>query len=160
MVKFWLSTLATGNMLSCSMDNCVFLPFEGYQKRRQSGLLHRIVPVCYSDSTIGKHTNQQFCDENCCNCPLIENRFWNCKIRGATLTGASHGVWFYVQPNWSTLLEASVWGDAASQIFYSFGLACNSLVSFASYSHVSWFGHVSFNRGAQGRLFLFRVSSI
>lgn len=60
------------------------------------------------------------------------------QIRGATLPGASNGISFYVSPDWSKLLDAKVWGDAASQIFYSFGLACNSLVSFASYSHVSF----------------------
>lgn len=61
------------------------------------------------------------------------------QIRGATLPGASNGVKFYVQPDWSSLASVGVWGDAASQIFYSFGLACNSLVSFASYSHVRSF---------------------
>lgn len=54
-----------------------------------------------------------------------------------TLEGAMEGVKFYIQPEWSVIFEAKVWGDAASQIFYSFGLACNSLVTFASYSNVS-----------------------
>ncbi|XP_055841972.1 sodium- and chloride-dependent glycine transporter 1-like isoform X1 [Episyrphus balteatus] len=55
-------------------------------------------------------------------------------IRGVTLEGAREGILFYVNPKWETLAKASVWGDAASQIFYSFGLACGSLVAFASYS--------------------------
>lgn len=58
------------------------------------------------------------------------------QIRGATLEGAKEGIMFYIQPKWETLLLPSVWGDAASQIFYSFGLACGSLVAFASYNQV------------------------
>lgn len=55
-------------------------------------------------------------------------------VRGVTLEGAAEGITFYLSPNWSTLLEARVWGDAASQIFYSFGVACGSLVTLASYN--------------------------
>lgn len=58
------------------------------------------------------------------------------QIRGVTLEGSYEGIMFYIQPTWDSLLEPAVWGDAASQIFYSFGLACGSLVSFASYNHV------------------------
>lgn len=65
------------------------------------------------------------------------------QIRGVTLPGAETGILFYVKPDWSRLLNANVWGDAASQIFYSFGLASNSLVSFASYCKVR-FIHFSF----------------
>ncbi|KAJ2952014.1 hypothetical protein O0L34_g4274 [Tuta absoluta] len=56
-------------------------------------------------------------------------------IRGATLDGALDGVKFYLQPDWDVLLQPKVWGDAASQIFYSFGVACGSLVTLASYSN-------------------------
>ncbi|KAF9409986.1 hypothetical protein HW555_010805 [Spodoptera exigua] len=55
-------------------------------------------------------------------------------IRGVTLEGAADGVLFYLSPDWNTLLDARVWGDAASQIFYSFGVACGSLVTLASYN--------------------------
>ncbi|XP_037036283.1 sodium- and chloride-dependent GABA transporter 2-like [Bradysia coprophila] len=55
-------------------------------------------------------------------------------VRGVTLPGAVDGVLFYIRPRWESLKEPSVWGDAASQIFYSFGLACGSLVSFSSYN--------------------------
>lgn len=47
-----------------------------------------------------------------------------------------NGIKFYITPDWSKMLEPQVWSDAASQTFYSFGLACNSLVTFASYSKV------------------------
>ncbi|XP_052753527.1 sodium- and chloride-dependent glycine transporter 1-like [Galleria mellonella] len=55
-------------------------------------------------------------------------------IRGATLEGAGDGVLFYLSPSWELLLDARVWGDAASQVFYSFGVACGSLVTLASYN--------------------------
>lgn len=57
-------------------------------------------------------------------------------IRGATLPGAMEGISFYVKPDWSKLAEPSVWADAASQTFYSFGIACGSLVTLASYNKV------------------------
>ncbi|VVC91962.1 unnamed protein product [Leptidea sinapis] len=37
-------------------------------------------------------------------------------IRGVTLEGAVDGILFYLSPKWETLLEAKVWGDAASQV--------------------------------------------
>ncbi|PZC76099.1 hypothetical protein B5X24_HaOG205123 [Helicoverpa armigera] len=55
-------------------------------------------------------------------------------VRGVTLEGAADGILFYLSPDWETLLDARVWGDAASQIFYSFGVACGSLVTLASYN--------------------------
>lgn len=57
-------------------------------------------------------------------------------IRALTLDGAVDGIWFYITPQWERLLSPGVWGDASSQIFYSFGLACGSLVTFASYNKV------------------------
>lgn len=57
-------------------------------------------------------------------------------IRALTLPGAYEGVLFFILPEWERLLSPGVWGDASSQIFYSFGLACGSLVALASYNKV------------------------
>lgn len=60
-------------------------------------------------------------------------------IRGLTLEGegASEGNYFYITPKWEKLKEAKIWGDAASQIFYSLGIGCGSLVTLSSYSNIT-----------------------
>lgn len=63
-------------------------------------------------------------------------------IRALTLPGASEGIWWYMTPHWEKLLSPGVWGDASSQIFYSFGLACGSLVALASYNKVGSLIHM------------------
>lgn len=56
-------------------------------------------------------------------------------IQGAILDGAVDGILMYITPQWDKLLEAEVWGNAASQVFYSFGIGCGSLITLSSYSH-------------------------
>lgn len=53
---------------------------------------------------------------------------------GVTLDGADYGMLWFINPQFSKLEGASVWADAASQVFYSLGIACGSLVTLASYS--------------------------
>lgn len=55
-------------------------------------------------------------------------------IRGVTLPGAWTGIKFYLIPEWSKLLEFQVWGDAATQIFYSVGMSWGGLITMASYN--------------------------
>ncbi|XP_053326061.1 sodium- and chloride-dependent glycine transporter 1 isoform X1 [Spea bombifrons] len=55
-------------------------------------------------------------------------------IRGITLEGAVNGIMYYLTPQWDKILEAKVWGDAASQIFYSLGCAWGGLITMASYN--------------------------
>ena len=56
---------------------------------------------------------------------------------GVTLEGSSYGMEWFIYPDFSKLQGANVWADAASQIFYSLGIACGSLVTLASYSNFS-----------------------
>lgn len=55
-------------------------------------------------------------------------------IRGITLEGAVDGIMYYLTPQWDKILDAKVWGDAASQIFYSLGCAWGGLITMASYN--------------------------
>lgn len=82
-------------------------------------------------------------------------------IRGITLEGAVNGIMYYLTPQWQKILDAKVqsnlsewkrcfiscvsmsagtllllqvWGDAASQIFYSLGCAWGGLITMASYN--------------------------
>ncbi|XP_016911540.2 sodium- and chloride-dependent glycine transporter 1-like isoform X8 [Apis cerana] len=56
-------------------------------------------------------------------------------IRGVTLEGALDGSLWFIMPKWSTLQSTSVWADAASQVFYSLGIGCGSLITLSSYSN-------------------------
>ncbi|XP_066255367.1 sodium- and chloride-dependent glycine transporter 1-like [Euwallacea similis] len=55
-------------------------------------------------------------------------------IQGVILPGASDGILLYLKPDWDKLLKVDVWAAAASQTFYSFGIACGSLITLASYN--------------------------
>ena len=55
-------------------------------------------------------------------------------IRGATLPGADVGIQFYMKPDFSLLADASIWVDAAGQVFYSMGIGVGCLTALASYN--------------------------
>ncbi|GJQ76497.1 hypothetical protein Trydic_g2204 [Trypoxylus dichotomus] len=55
-------------------------------------------------------------------------------IRGITLKGASDGLIHMYKPKIEKLGDPTVWLDAATQVFYSFGLAFGSLIAFGSYN--------------------------
>ncbi|XP_077984247.1 sodium- and chloride-dependent glycine transporter 1-like [Glandiceps talaboti] len=55
-------------------------------------------------------------------------------IRGITLPGSSKGIEYYLKPDLSQLLKASVWEAAASQVFFSLSAAMGGLHAMASYN--------------------------
>ncbi|XP_061184918.1 sodium- and chloride-dependent glycine transporter 1-like [Saccostrea echinata] len=55
-------------------------------------------------------------------------------VRGLTLSGSHEGVMYYLTPDWNKLLQASVWSDAAVQIFYSLSACSGGLIAMASYN--------------------------
>ncbi|XP_006821311.1 sodium- and chloride-dependent GABA transporter 1-like [Saccoglossus kowalevskii] len=55
-------------------------------------------------------------------------------IRAATLPGASDGIYYYLVPDWSKLLEIQIWVDAASQILFTLAIGIASLISLGSYN--------------------------
>ncbi|XP_048253577.1 sodium- and chloride-dependent transporter XTRP3-like [Haliotis rufescens] len=57
-------------------------------------------------------------------------------FRGVTLHGFEKGLEHLFVPEWSRLKDPQVWLDAATQIFYSFGLAFGCLIALSSYNPV------------------------
>ena len=55
-------------------------------------------------------------------------------VRGVLLDGAAQGILYYATPRFELLLNANVWMDAASQIFFSVGLAGGVIPALASYA--------------------------
>ncbi|XP_022647994.1 sodium- and chloride-dependent glycine transporter 1-like isoform X1 [Varroa destructor] len=55
-------------------------------------------------------------------------------IRGLTLPGASNGIFYFLVPDWSKVIDIQIWRKAAEQLFYSLGVAQGAIVMFGSYN--------------------------
>lgn len=55
-------------------------------------------------------------------------------FNGIFLSNAGEGIYFYIVPDFSRLLDAGVWKDAAVQIFFSMSIAGGGLVTLSSYN--------------------------
>lgn len=56
-------------------------------------------------------------------------------LRGLTLEGATTGLHYYLEPNWSKLAEADTWRLAFSQVFFSLSLGFAVMLCYASFLH-------------------------
>ncbi|WP_427339340.1 sodium-dependent transporter [Caloranaerobacter sp. DY30410] len=54
-------------------------------------------------------------------------------IRALTLPGAIDGINFYLDPDFSKLLEPKVWASAYGQVFFTLSLATGVMIAYASY---------------------------
>lgn len=55
-------------------------------------------------------------------------------VRGLTLDGASIGLKYYFTLNWEKFLDATAWNEAATQLYFSFGLGVGAWIALSSYN--------------------------
>lgn len=55
-------------------------------------------------------------------------------VAGLTQTGAWEGIKYFIYPDWSKLWTIRVWQAAASQMFFSLGVAMGGLIMYSSYN--------------------------
>ena len=54
-------------------------------------------------------------------------------LRTITLPGALDGIYYYLVPDWSKLLDPSVWAAAYGQVFFSLSILFAIMVAYGSY---------------------------
>lgn len=54
-------------------------------------------------------------------------------IRAVTLGGSAEGLSYYLKPEWSKLLEPSVWAAAYGQVFFSLSVLFGIMIAYGSY---------------------------
>lgn len=56
-------------------------------------------------------------------------------VRGLTLPGQQEGLAFFLNPDWTQLLEPTTWRYAFGQVFFSLSLAFGVMLTYASFLH-------------------------
>jgi len=56
-------------------------------------------------------------------------------VRALTLDGATQGMAYYLNPDWSQLLQPTTWRFAFGQVFFSMSLAFGVMLTYASFLH-------------------------
>ncbi|OWF36769.1 Sodium- and chloride-dependent GABA transporter 2 [Mizuhopecten yessoensis] len=55
-------------------------------------------------------------------------------VRGLTLDGAMDGIVYYLKPDLSRLADIQVWLDGGTQVFFSYAIAANQIITLGSYN--------------------------
>lgn len=55
-------------------------------------------------------------------------------IRAITLPGAMKGIKYFFYPQWDKLLDADVWYNAVTQVFFSLSVCFGNVIMYASYN--------------------------
>ncbi|XP_060086172.1 sodium- and chloride-dependent creatine transporter 1-like [Ylistrum balloti] len=55
-------------------------------------------------------------------------------VRGLTLDGAREGVVYYIKPDLSRLADIQVWLDGGTQVFFTYAIALNQIITLGSYN--------------------------
>ncbi|XP_021371117.1 sodium- and chloride-dependent creatine transporter 1-like isoform X2 [Mizuhopecten yessoensis] len=55
-------------------------------------------------------------------------------VRGLTLDGAMDGIVYYLKPDLSRLSDIQVWMDGGTQVFFSYAVALNEIITLGSYN--------------------------
>ncbi|EDW77462.2 uncharacterized protein Dwil_GK18075, isoform B [Drosophila willistoni] len=59
-------------------------------------------------------------------------------VRAVTLPGSLDGIYYFIKPNWSKILDPKVWYAAVTQCFYSLSVCFGNIIMYSSFNK---FGH-------------------